>query len=77
MPHREEALGKTQDTLEGLCHSAGLRTPREELEEASEEREVWASLLRLLPLLRISGRRWMDGLCSMDLNSNMNCLGWG
>ena len=52
MPHREEAPGKTQDTLEGLCHSAGLGTPwgpPGELEEVSGEREVWASLLRLLP----------------------------
>ncbi|KAK3520314.1 hypothetical protein QTP70_021348 [Hemibagrus guttatus] len=28
MPHREEAPGKTQDTLERLCLSAGLETPR-------------------------------------------------
>ncbi|KAK3517664.1 hypothetical protein QTP70_015163 [Hemibagrus guttatus] len=28
MPHREEAPGKTQDTLERLCVSAGLGTPR-------------------------------------------------
>ncbi|KAI3352369.1 hypothetical protein L3Q82_005335 [Scortum barcoo] len=28
MSHREEALGKTQDTLEKLCLSAGLGTPR-------------------------------------------------
>ncbi|KAI3367448.1 hypothetical protein L3Q82_026303 [Scortum barcoo] len=27
-PHREEASGKTQDTLEKLCLSAGLGTPR-------------------------------------------------
>ncbi|KAI3357827.1 hypothetical protein L3Q82_016219, partial [Scortum barcoo] len=27
MSHREEALGKTQDTLERLCLSAGLGTP--------------------------------------------------
>ncbi|KAK3542076.1 hypothetical protein QTP86_011949 [Hemibagrus guttatus] len=27
MPHREEAPGKTQDTLERLCLSAGLGTP--------------------------------------------------
>ncbi|KAI3360859.1 hypothetical protein L3Q82_013083, partial [Scortum barcoo] len=52
MSHREEASGKTQDTLEKLCLSAGLGTPRgplEELEEVSGVREVWASLLRLLP----------------------------
>ncbi|KAI3357970.1 hypothetical protein L3Q82_002994 [Scortum barcoo] len=38
MSHREEAQGKTQDTLERLCLSAGLGTPRgppEELEEVS------------------------------------------
>ncbi|KAI3354684.1 hypothetical protein L3Q82_019174 [Scortum barcoo] len=48
MSHREEASGKTQDTLERLCLSAGLGTPRgppEELEEVSGVREVWASLL--------------------------------
>ncbi|KAK3545623.1 hypothetical protein QTP70_008562, partial [Hemibagrus guttatus] len=28
MPHWEEAPGKTQDTLERLCLSAGLGTPR-------------------------------------------------
>ncbi|KAI3376789.1 hypothetical protein L3Q82_000389 [Scortum barcoo] len=28
-PTREEALGKTQDTLERLCLSAGLGTPRD------------------------------------------------
>ncbi|KAK3515298.1 hypothetical protein QTP70_013474 [Hemibagrus guttatus] len=28
MPHREEAPGKTQDTLERLCLSAGLGTPQ-------------------------------------------------
>ncbi|KAK3558138.1 hypothetical protein QTP86_009863 [Hemibagrus guttatus] len=41
MPHREEAPGKTQDTLERLCLSAGLGTPRGlgELEEVSGERE--------------------------------------
>ncbi|KAI3367141.1 hypothetical protein L3Q82_008138 [Scortum barcoo] len=38
MSHREEGPGKTQDTLERLCLSAGLGTPRgppEELEEVS------------------------------------------
>ncbi|KAK3562343.1 hypothetical protein QTP86_033451, partial [Hemibagrus guttatus] len=28
MPHQEDALGKTQDTLESLCLLAGLGTPR-------------------------------------------------
>ncbi|TWW56604.1 hypothetical protein D4764_08G0005910 [Takifugu flavidus] len=44
--------GKTQDTLERLCLSTGLGTPGDppdELEEVAGEREVWASLLRLLP----------------------------
>ncbi|TWW64297.1 hypothetical protein D4764_03G0013050 [Takifugu flavidus] len=48
-----EASGKTQDTLERLCLSTGLGTPGDppdELEEVAGEREVWASLLRLLPL---------------------------
>ncbi|KAI3355256.1 hypothetical protein L3Q82_017883, partial [Scortum barcoo] len=39
-------LGKTQDTLERLCLSAGLGTPSELM------REVWASLLGLLLLPR-------------------------
>ncbi|KAK5612596.1 hypothetical protein CRENBAI_010852, partial [Crenichthys baileyi] len=50
--HREEAQGTAQDTLEGLCLSAGLGTPwapPEELEEVSGERDVWVSLLSLLP----------------------------
>ncbi|KAI3363946.1 hypothetical protein L3Q82_001563 [Scortum barcoo] len=37
MSHREEAPGKTQDTLERLCLSAGLGTPRESLPEELEE----------------------------------------
>ncbi|KAI3358431.1 hypothetical protein L3Q82_014864 [Scortum barcoo] len=48
-----EGPWKTQDTLERLCLSAGLGNalgiPPEELEEVSGVREVWASLLRLLP----------------------------
>ncbi|TWW77310.1 Proton-coupled folate transporter Heme carrier protein 1 PCFT/HCP1 [Takifugu flavidus] len=59
---------ETQDTLERLCLSTGLGTPgdpSDELEEVAGEREVWASLLRLLPAPatrpRISGREWMDG----------------
>ncbi|KAI3363957.1 hypothetical protein L3Q82_001549 [Scortum barcoo] len=43
MSHREEASGKTQDTLERLCLSAGLGTrlgvPPEELEEVSGEEQ--------------------------------------
>ncbi|KAI3372703.1 hypothetical protein L3Q82_023166 [Scortum barcoo] len=54
MSHREEASGKTQDTLEKLCLWLRLAwerlgVPPEELEEVSGVREVWASLLRLLP----------------------------
>ncbi|KAI3369843.1 hypothetical protein L3Q82_024419 [Scortum barcoo] len=65
-----KGLGKTQDTLERLCLSAGLGTPRgppEELEEVSGVREVWASLLRLLPprpgsrTKRMKMDGWMDG----------------
>ncbi|KAI3368383.1 hypothetical protein L3Q82_008085 [Scortum barcoo] len=69
MSHREEAPGKTQDTLERLCLLAGLGTPRvppEELEEVSGVREVWASLLRLLPPHdpvpdQADEDGWMDG----------------
>jgi len=52
MSHWEETPGKTQDTLERLCLSADLGTPRvppEELEEVAGDRDVWASLLKLLP----------------------------
>ncbi|KAI3371425.1 hypothetical protein L3Q82_024025 [Scortum barcoo] len=52
-PTGRRPQGKTQDTLERLCLSAGLGTPQgspqEELEEVSGVREVWASLLILLP----------------------------
>ncbi|TWW61064.1 hypothetical protein D4764_05G0011540 [Takifugu flavidus] len=44
-----ETPGKIQDTLERLCLSTGLGIPLDELEEVAGEREVWASLLRLLP----------------------------
>ncbi|KAI3352628.1 hypothetical protein L3Q82_019215 [Scortum barcoo] len=53
MSHREEASGKTQDTLERLCLSAGLGTPRGPPRRAGGS--VWGegslgiSLLRLLP----------------------------
>lgn len=40
---REETPGKTQDTLEGLCRLGVLA------DEPSRAREVWLSLLRLLP----------------------------
>ncbi|MEQ2252441.1 hypothetical protein ILYODFUR_021765, partial [Ilyodon furcidens] len=58
--HREEAQGTAQDTLEGLCLSAGLGTPLappEELEEVSGERDVLVSLLSLLPPQPASCRR--------------------
>jgi len=38
--------------LERLCLSAGLGTPRgppEELEEVAGDRDIWVSLLKLLP----------------------------
>ncbi|KAI3354925.1 hypothetical protein L3Q82_004724 [Scortum barcoo] len=41
MSHREEASGKTQDTLEKLCLSAGLGTPRE------SPRKSWRKCLGL------------------------------
>ncbi|KAI3355692.1 hypothetical protein L3Q82_004278 [Scortum barcoo] len=47
--HREEASGKTQDTLERLCLSAGLGTPSgippEELEEVSGVLESCTAIL--------------------------------
>ena len=43
-PHRWEAPGKTQDTLEGPCLSSGLGTSRGELYEVAGEREVWAGM---------------------------------
>ncbi|KAI3364646.1 hypothetical protein L3Q82_011430 [Scortum barcoo] len=70
MSHREEASGKTQDTLERLCLSRlaweRLGVPPEELEEVSGVREVWASLLRLLPPCdpvpdQADENGWMDG----------------
>ncbi|KAI3358336.1 hypothetical protein L3Q82_014777 [Scortum barcoo] len=52
MSHREEALGEgpghTGDYVSRLAWER-LRIPQEELEEVSGVREVWASLLRLLP----------------------------
>ncbi|TKS65366.1 R2 Retrovirus-related Pol polyprotein from type I retrotransposable element [Collichthys lucidus] len=64
---REAAPGKTQDTLEGLCLSAGLGTPWGPPGRAGQsgrgdnnQRKVWATLLKLLPPRldsRISGRR--------------------
>ncbi|KAK0142709.1 hypothetical protein N1851_019356 [Merluccius polli] len=49
-----ETPGKTQDTLERLLYVSRLAwerhgIPQEELAEVAGEREVWASLLRLLP----------------------------
>ena len=60
MSYREEVMGKTQDLLQKLYFSAGLRTsqcsPPKELEEVAGEREVWGLLLRLLP----PQPGWMD-----------------
>ncbi|KAI3376633.1 hypothetical protein L3Q82_017066 [Scortum barcoo] len=50
MSHREEAPGKTQDTLERLCLSAGLGTPRVPLEELEEVSGVNESLKYLKEL---------------------------
>lgn len=41
----------------------------EEPEEVSRKREVWAFLLRLLPQLQISRRRWMDGYWRLALRA--------
>lgn len=52
MSRREETPGKTQDTLEWICHPAGLGTPwnrPEGLEGASGEIEVWASAKTAAP----------------------------
>ncbi|TWW78199.1 hypothetical protein D4764_11G0003200 [Takifugu flavidus] len=52
-----------------------LGIPPDELEEVAGEREVWASLLRLLPpATRISGREWMDGW--MDIGKGPTNLMW-
>ena len=48
----EEALGQTQNSLEGLFVPSGLgmpRDPQEELKSVSGERDAWVSLLNLLP----------------------------
>ncbi|KAI3362565.1 hypothetical protein L3Q82_012271 [Scortum barcoo] len=54
MSIREETLGQTQDTLEGLYLSTVLGTPQGSPWRSwlkwLEERTVWASLLRMLPL---------------------------
>ncbi len=47
----QETSGQTQNKLEGLHISSGLGTPPEELENvAGERRDVWNTLLSLLPL---------------------------
>ncbi|MED6270271.1 hypothetical protein CHARACLAT_008604 [Characodon lateralis] len=46
---REEARRTAQDTLEGLCLSAGLGTPWVKRPGQFPERDVWVSLLSLLP----------------------------
>ncbi|KAI3368673.1 hypothetical protein L3Q82_025405, partial [Scortum barcoo] len=50
-PTGRRPSGKTQDTLERLCLSAGLGTPQSPPRKSwrSGVSEVWASLLRLLP----------------------------
>jgi len=68
----EETPGKTQDTLEGLHLPAGLRIPQNELENVAGEREVWVSLLGLLPPRPgpPSKRMRMDVWMDSTLNSN-------
>ncbi|MEQ2228910.1 hypothetical protein ILYODFUR_013486, partial [Ilyodon furcidens] len=64
------------DMLEGLCFSADLGIPLDELAQVAGEREVWVSLLRLLPPQpdpRISGRQWLDGWNDGWSILNHNC----
>ncbi|MED6264271.1 Trafficking protein particle complex subunit 14 [Characodon lateralis] len=78
MSHREEAQGTAQDTLEGPCLSAGLGTPwapPEELEEVSGERDVWASLLSLLPPRPGRGRGEDTTLAAVVCHTPLSNLG--
>lgn len=50
MSYCEDALGQTQDALEGLYLLAGLEMPPQELKEAAGESEIWTSLFRLVLL---------------------------
>ncbi|KAI3352654.1 hypothetical protein L3Q82_019298, partial [Scortum barcoo] len=84
MSHREEASGKTQDTLERLCLSAGLGTPRrippEELEEVSGVREgLGISAQTAASATRSRTKRmkmdgWMDVQVLKHLYPSLGCL---
>lgn len=56
--------GRTQDTL-NMLEISSLSVPPDKLELVARDRQVWDSLLRLLPPqpkhlhFRISGRKWM------------------
>lgn len=51
--HWEEAMGQTEDMLEGhIFHTAlesALESPLQEMESLAEKRQVWADLLGLQP----------------------------
>ncbi|KAI3377251.1 hypothetical protein L3Q82_009155 [Scortum barcoo] len=72
MSHREEALGKTQDTLERLCLSAGLGKPQNPPGRAGGsvrgEGSLGNSAQTAASATQISRRRWMDGCCSVSAN---------
>ncbi|KAK3564292.1 hypothetical protein QTP86_012012 [Hemibagrus guttatus] len=57
MPHREEALGKTQDTLERLSLSAGLGTPRGPSGRAGGR--VWGEGVSKTITTRSNQKPWM------------------
>ena len=67
MPHREKTLRKNQDTLEWLCHLAGLGTPWDPLRRGRGSVQGEGSLgvpaQTAAPATQpqISGRSWMDG----------------
>ncbi|KAK3562948.1 hypothetical protein QTP86_011692 [Hemibagrus guttatus] len=64
MPHREEAPGKTQDTLERLCLSAGLGTPRGPSGRAGGS--VWGEGGKGRELADVMERRKVDILCVQE-----------
>ena len=83
MPHREETPRKSQDTWGDYVTRLAwecLGILPEELEEVPGEREVWASLLRQLPLRPSPGSAeengWMDGwMGQFHLSSEMKHCG--
>ncbi|KAK3550515.1 hypothetical protein QTP70_000068 [Hemibagrus guttatus] len=64
VPHREEALGKTQDTLERLCLSGGLGTPRGPSRRAGGS--VWGEGGKGRELADMMERRKVDILCVQE-----------